>query len=410
MRVDFGSGPDTGNHLLTLVKEAFMHERTLPIVRMRIVSVLPLIMISICVSRLGAQESGVTHVETTGKRIISDVEMLGGDGTRLCHYAYADQLLDKVQIEYKVGELELLSRNDGVLPVIWDHPLKRHMITPFMPVYLYNSCELQNEITSMPFVPEKGDTLRYFHILGLDFPVRGDANAGVPDTAEIALADTLSYYLQIVDEAEGRSVATLDHIVIPPAHCFAELVSVLIDPILESNFEKSGVGEWIPGEEHWGRQMRLRVLPVYHPQRDGRFGNRALYCRYRWEDRASRVAQEIDSWLEHDVNAVIDSIYGMRKTAVSAGKRALQLEMSPTLLRSGMETLELGFPRQAIGSGSVSLFTSNGQLVHTQPLYSDSPIDRLAIKLSQSELATGAYLAVVRIENQTAVRFIRVLR
>lgn len=372
---------------------------------------LVLMMHCLLVFSVHAQGRVLVPLPAGSRAPIAPFVLRDADNVPLGHHVAVDQIREKYQLEVKVGELELRTMTGDTLGIAWDHPLNRSMVTPVLPVYEYNSVNFRNPVYSQPFTIMSGDTLWYHAIHGVDFPVLDTALQfhAVPDTAGIVVEDTLTVRMELVDDADGSLRALLEEWCFTPASGLSELLLQQARRMSERGGSRDGIGRWVPAASDVGRRFRVHIVPVHHPQRDGRFERRALYCRFRWEERASLADRELGTWMPALLDRLLDSLDALRKATALQTAEPLAITVTPTTMRRGVEQLVITLPEGASAAGTVEILTVDGRMIERRELRSPSSGGRVTMKWNTTGLAAGSYLAIIRMGGRVGTAVVQLL-
>jgi hypothetical protein len=340
----------------------------------------------------------------------------------LGHYVDVAQYFPDVAVRFECGELSLCTPDGDTLAIPWDHPLQRQAQSPRLPVYAYNSASWANEIVSLPFTTRPGDTLSLFRMPDLRFPLRdaaGDVMREV-DTAALSIPDTVSFRIEVLDGDTRAPRLVLETVTLYPARCWSDCMHRWLARMIDGSLPTSPLLRWTPPPSLAGERLRIRVVPVFHPQLRGDFARRALYAFFFWSDRRSTFyADEQRRWAAAAA-ALIDSLRGARKreagTALDDAIAAARWSVSPTQLTREHATITIrrgDIPAGAAttaGSGTLRLYDLRGVHLLSYPLAIPSDRGEWTVQLPCASLATGVYLLVLDAGGLPLVQPLTILR
>jgi hypothetical protein len=335
------------------------------------------------------------------------------EGSSLAHFIDVAQYFPDVAVRFECGEIRLLCADGDTVQVAWDHPLTTRMGTPRLPVYLYNSAAYANELVTLPFRWSAGDTLSLFRVLDLRFPLR-DANGKLMpdglDTAAIVVPDTVSFTIEVLDDATHEVLGVLERLALYPVSGAFEYTSHIVRRMMEGELPIAPLRSW-PSAAAWdGRRVRLRVAPVWQPQLRGEYGARAMYAFLFWGAERSGPILEEQRRFGSLTAGLLDSLRTAHKArGGSDGRTAEACRVHPSVLTPERNVLTVQAPEGVSVAGDLRLYDLRGVPVFSRACRT-VPGGEARIAVPVHALAAGAYLLVVDVHGSPVVQPLTIIR
>ncbi len=230
-------------------------------------------------------------------------EIRDGDNVPYSHLVKVCQYGDSSALCYTCGEIYVKNSTGDTIDIMWNTVLRKHRMSPRVPVYEYNSNQYANELRSFPFVLEQGDTLYFFRDYEVEVP---------HDTSNLAIKDTMLFKIELLDNSTGDVVKILDSLLIPPATGWAEHVYPIFESMYNGDYSPDPIIKWVPQNEDttwYSKSLSLRLEPIFYPQRYGVYNRRNIFARFMWNTRPSKYLKS-DAFADDMafLQSIVDSI------------------------------------------------------------------------------------------------------
>jgi len=347
---------------------------------------------------------------------------LSSDGTPQAEFIHIVQYFPKVAVGYRIGETHVKHADGDTIDLRWNVPIACRSSNAYVKVFHDSTDEFLNEIVTLPFSVEDGDSLIFFRDFMMEFPqvnpVDRSERTFVQDTSEFDLPCDISFVVELIDVSDGNRIAVIDSVVFPESHSWWKfgdnMVTVLTDPV-------SAIATEHPMITMFGKDVNpgtytLRVRPLYHPQRQGDRAGRNIYYTYSLNDRLigklSAVKDSLIAAFVADAIAHGDSLENALKKHPQAHRsahRAEDLKIFPTYIHRNNPILSVhGIPAGKHDSIRVSLYSMDGNVVKEWMDLEGSVVDGTMDLRIPTRLNPGSYLVLLRVQKHHVVQLITV--
>ena len=359
-----------------------------------------------------------TAASNEGSTTITIKSIEDPDGTPWTTYVETAQFFPTVSLRLIVAEAAVVNDNEETQDLVWDHPLADELVSPYLPLYKYNSLESANEPITRPFILTQGSRLTMFRDIGFRFPLQNedgrerDFNA---DTAGLTTPESVTFVIEILDAKTREVLAAVDRHTIPACGNWTSFSRAMLGAardIAALGTNEPYLAAFDPPAALHGRPIMLRISAVCGGQEQERFTERALYCRFQQSPRITpRLRAGWDDAMRH-VQRATDSLIAaapLPKAGYPAGtiNRDFDLLVYPTTLSTLNASLRVFDARMRAGD-AVSLVCVDlaGRVLHEDVRVSSGATD-LEFAVPPGLSAQEYFIAFVRrgtAANYTLVR------
>jgi len=344
------------------------------------------------------------------------------DGTPQAEFIHVVQYFPKVAVGYRIGETHVKHADGDTIDLRWNVPMTARSSNVYLKVFHDSTDDLLNDIITLPFSVEEGDSLIFFRDFMMEFPqinpVDRSDRSFVQDTSEFDLPCDVSFVLELIDVSDGSRRAVVDSVVFPESHSWwtfgDNMVAVLTDSTSAISTEHPLVTVF--GTDADPGTYRLRVRPLYHPRRQGDRAGRNMYYTYSLQDRViGKLSAVKDSLVAAFVASAIaygDSIEHsahMRNQPHRSAPQAGDVKIFPTHIHGNNPILSVhGVPSGKHDSIRVSLHSMDGNAVKEWTHLEGSAANGTMDLRIPTRLNPGSYLVLLGLQEHHVVQLITV--
>ncbi|NOY06428.1 MAG: hypothetical protein GXO82_07335 [Chlorobi bacterium] len=327
-------------------------------------------------------------------------EIRDGDNVPYSHLVKVCQDYDSSSLCYLCGEIYVKKSTGDTIDVMWNTVLRKHRMSPRVPVYERNSNQYANELRSFPFELEQGDTLYFFRDYEVEVP---------HDTSNLEIKDTMLFKIEILDNSTGDVVKVLDSLLIPPATGWAEHVYPIFESMYSGDYSPDPIIKWVPRNEDttwYSKSLSLRVEPIFYPQRYGAYDRRTIFAQFTWNTRPSKYLKS-EAFADHIafLQPILDSILAtgslsnVRSVDDYEKNNPTDIVVYPTFLRQQESTLFVSNIKE-YERIKVWIFNAAGKL-ELEKEYHTNHRNTISIPLKFRARTSGAHFMLLRTNTET---------